>query len=52
MATVALGQGVLETTMLDLLLISLDTDETTIRTTKVKQKEEKIIRKNICMIIF
>ena len=29
MATVALGQGVLEATMLDLLLISLDTDETT-----------------------
>ena len=38
--------------MLDGLLISLGTNGTTIRTVNVKQKEEKIICKNIYMIIF
>ena len=38
--------------MFDLLLISLGADGTIIRTANVKQKEEKIICKNIYMVIF
>ena len=38
--------------MLGRLLISLCTDGTTLRTANVKQKEDKIICKNIYMIIF